>query len=63
MWLEDGFPDFSIFSQIFGTTDLRGDHTVPVQGVVESEDFDRFDELFGAAPGPSGTTSGATACP
>ena len=58
-----GFPDFTIFSGILGTTDLRGDHTEPVEGIVENEDFDRFLELFGGAPGPSAVTSGTTACP
>ena len=58
-----GLEDFGIAIQIFGTTDLRGDHTEPVEGIVELEDFDRFEELFFTVPGPSAVTSGTTACP
>ena len=32
-------------------------------GLVAIADFSRFAILFGGAPGPSGTTSGTTACP
>ena len=58
-----GLVDLGIFIQIFETTDLLGDHTEPVEGIVEIEDFDVFMELFNTVPGPSAVTSGTTACP
>jgi hypothetical protein len=56
--------DFEIFNnELWGTYDLRGDHTEPVEGPVGFGDFGALSGLFNKVPGPSGTTSGTTACP
>ena len=57
------FIDFSAFSFAFGSSDLEKDHTEPVAGNINFLDFSFFSAAFGSTPGPSGTTSGTTACP
>jgi len=57
------FIDFSAFSFAFGSSDLEKDHTEPVAGNINFIDFSFFSNAFGSTPGPSGTTSGTTACP
>jgi hypothetical protein len=57
------FLDFSQFSAAFGKMDLEKDHTEPVTGPVFFLDFSFFSANFGTVPGPSGTTTGTTACP
>jgi hypothetical protein len=57
------FLDFSSFVAAFGTLDLEKDHTLPMTGPVKFLDFSFFLANFGSVPGPSGTTSGTTACP
>jgi hypothetical protein len=57
------FIDFSQFSAAFGTFDSEKDHTVPMTGPVGFLDFSFFSANFGTVPGPSGTTTGTTACP
>ena len=57
------FIDFSAFSFAFGSNDLEKDHTEPVAGNINFIDFSFFSNAFGSAPGPSGTTTGTTACP
>jgi hypothetical protein len=58
-----GFIDFSAFSGAYGTSDLEMDHTEPVIGPVGFIDFSTFSGAYGSTPGPSGTTTGTTACP
>ena len=59
--------DFSSFSGAFGTGscvhDLGSADSPQPDGVVAIADFNEYAHLFGKAPGPSGTTSGTTACP
>jgi len=57
------FIDFSQFSAAFGSFDLEKDHTAPMTGPVNFLDFSFFSANFGTVPGPSGTTTGTTACP
>jgi hypothetical protein len=57
------FLDFVPFLAAFGTFDLEKDHTVPMTGPVTFLDFTFFVGAFGSVPGPSGTTTGTTACP
>jgi hypothetical protein len=57
------FIDFSAFSFAFGSNDLEKDHTDPVVGPISFLDFSFFSNSFGSTPGPSGTTTGTTACP
>jgi Thrombospondin type 3 repeat len=57
------FIDFSAFSFAFASNDMQKDHTQPVAGPVGFLDFSYFSSAFGGAPGPSGTTTGTTACP
>ena len=57
------FIDFSAFSFAFGSSDLEKDHTEPVAGNINFIDFSFFSNAFASTPGPSGTTSGTTACP
>jgi hypothetical protein len=57
------FIDFSAFSFAFGSNDLEKDHTDPVVGPISFLDFSFFSNAFGSTPGPSGTTTGTTACP
>jgi hypothetical protein len=35
----------------------------PPDGVIGAADFNRLGIHYGSTPGPSGTTSGTTACP
>jgi hypothetical protein len=61
-----GFGDFGAFTNSgFGTTDELYMHTEPVGGgrLVGFGDFGFFTQNFATVPGPSGTTSGTTACP
>jgi hypothetical protein len=59
-----GFPDFGAVTSAFGTTDEEKVHGEPVTGqTVGFPDFGFFTSHFGIPPGPSGTTSGTTACP
>ena len=59
-----GFPDFGEFVTAFGTGDMEKCHNEPIPGcVVGFPDFGAFVGMFGSSPGPSGTTSGTTACP
>jgi hypothetical protein len=59
--------DFSSFAGAFGGSSCIHDIGVPdppqPDGTVAIADFSRFAALFGGPPGPSGTTSGTTACP
>jgi hypothetical protein len=60
------FADFGGFTSIgFGTTGEGYMHTEPVGGgrQVGFGDFGFFAANFGTNPGPSGTSSGTTACP
>jgi hypothetical protein len=59
-----GFGDFGAFTNNgFGNIDELYNHTEPVDDTVGFGDFGFFTQQFGAAPGPSGTTAGTTACP
>jgi hypothetical protein len=58
-----GFGDFGIFAPAFGTSNSNVKLTEPVSAVVGFGDFGVFAPAFGGTPGPSGTTSGTTACP
>jgi len=59
-----GFPDFGQFVAAFSTTDMEKCHNEPIEGCsVGFPDFGSFVALFSTVPGPSGTTSGTTACP
>ncbi|MBW2495222.1 MAG: hypothetical protein JRE43_10770, partial [Deltaproteobacteria bacterium] len=58
-----GFGDFGLFAQTFATPSELHNHTEPVDDVVGFADFGFFSSNFGTNPGPSGTTSGTTACP
>jgi hypothetical protein len=60
-----GFPDFGIFLQCFGTADELCQHVEPIGGgrLVGFPDFGFFSANFSSVPGPSGPTSGTTACP
>jgi hypothetical protein len=59
-----GFIDFSAFSNAYGSSaDLGKDHTETVEGPVGFVDFGFFAGAYGSTPGPSGTTTGTTACP
>jgi hypothetical protein len=59
-----GFPDFGQFVSAFGSTDEEKCHNEPIPGcTVGFPDFGSFVSMFGSSPGPSGTTSGTTACP
>ena len=58
------FLDFGQFIQAIGTTDEEKCHTGTIPGcTVGFLDFGFFVSNFGVTPGPSGTTSGTTACP
>ena len=57
------FSDFGQFTRAFGTADPLFDHTEPVGNTVGFGDFGFIVANFGSTPGPSGTTSGTTACP
>jgi len=58
-----GFLDFTAFSNAYGTSDLEMDHSQPVTGPVGFLDFTAFSGFYSNPPGPSGTTTGTTACP
>jgi hypothetical protein len=59
-----GWSDWGAFMQCWGTTNQLCEHEEPPNGLVSFIDFGIFvSELFGEAPGPSGTTAGTTACP
>ena len=59
-----GFPDFGQFVAAFLGTDQEKCHIEPIPGcVVGFPDFGAFVGMFLSPPGPSGTTSGTTACP
>jgi hypothetical protein len=58
-----GFVDFGAFSGAYGSTNLKMDHTETVEGPVGFVDFGFFAGAYGSTPGPSGTTTGTTACP
>jgi hypothetical protein len=56
--------DFGIWSGGFGGADPNLDiDPEPPDGTVSIGDFGYWSTLFGGSPGPSGTTSGTTACP
>jgi hypothetical protein len=57
------FADFGAFSAAFGSFEMAKDHTEPVTGEVGASDYGFFTFAFGGVPGPSGTTSGTSACP
>jgi hypothetical protein len=58
------FGDFGEFLQAFGTTDEEKCHAESIAGcTVGFRDFGFIVGHFGATPGPSGTTTGTTACP
>jgi hypothetical protein len=59
-----GWSDYGAFTQCYATTNELCEHEDPPSGIVGLIDFGIFvTELFGQAPGPSGTTAGTTACP
>ena len=59
-----GFPDFGEFTAAFSSNDEEKCHFEPIPGcTVGFPDFGFFTAHFSAAPGPSGTTAGTTACP
>ena len=59
-----GLGDFGEFSAAFGSGDEEKCHFDPLLPcVVGLDDFGFFSANFGGNPGPSGTTSGTTACP
>ena len=59
-----GFTDFIDFASAFDTTDEEKCHDEPIAGcTVGYADYGYFYGAFGFVPGPSGTTSGTTACP
>jgi len=61
-----GFPDFGQFTGAFGSSNQLYMHVQPLDSVgraVGFPDFGFFSGNFGKAPGPSGTTTGTTACP
>ena len=63
---EVGFADFGAFSAAFGTTQEVYMHVEPVDGDIRQVgfgDFGFFSANFGTVPGPSGTTTGTSACP
>jgi hypothetical protein len=59
------FAAFGEFSQNFATTNELYMHVEPIGGgrQVGFGDFGFFSQVFGLAPGPSGTTAGTLACP
>jgi hypothetical protein len=58
------FPDFGAFGGALGTTEEEKVHTDPVSGkTVGHRDWGFFVWALNTVPGPSGTTSGTTACP
>jgi hypothetical protein len=58
------FLDFGEFVGAFSSTDMEKCHNEPIPGcVVGFLDFGAFVGLFGSVPGPSGTSTGTTACP
>jgi len=58
------FGNFGAFSIAFGGSDEEFCHVGVIPGcVVGFDDFGFFSGAFGGPPGPSGTTSGTTACP
>jgi hypothetical protein len=59
-----GFADFLEFAAAFGSGDEEKCHVEPIPGcTVGFGDFFFFAGAFGSTPGPSGTTTGTTACP
>ncbi len=59
-----GFPDFGAYTSAFATTDEEFQHIEPIPGgTVGFPDFGFMTANFATVPGPSGTTSGTTACP
>ena len=60
-----GFPDFGAFVLVFNTTGNEDQcHVAPIAGcTVGFPDFGFFTTNFNTVPGPSGTTTGTTACP
>jgi hypothetical protein len=59
-----GFSDFGQFVIAFGSNDQEKCHTGTVPGcTVGFAQYSFFAQNFGVAPGPSGTTTGTTACP
>ena len=59
-----GFPDFGEFVGAFASTDMEKCHVEPIPGcVVGFPSFGKFVAMFGSVPGPSGPTTGTTACP
>jgi hypothetical protein len=59
--------DFVSFAGVFGGSSCVHDIGLPdppePDGVIAVADFVNFAGMFGGSPGPSGTTSGTTACP
>lgn len=62
-----GAADFSSFALAYGGGSCVHDIGAPdppqPDGAVGAADFSRLALLYGGTPGPSGTTSGTTACP
>jgi hypothetical protein len=59
-----GFADFGAFVAAYSTTDMEKCHEEPIPGCsVGFSDFGLFVSLYGSPSGPSGTTTGTTACP
>ena len=58
------FADYFEFATAFGTNDEEMCHTEPIPGcTVNFGQYFFFATAFGGVPGPSGTTTGTTACP
>jgi hypothetical protein len=61
--------DYGVIVGAFGTTDPEFQHREPIgyggadPAVVDWVDLGDFTLMYGGVPGPSGTTSGTTACP
>ena len=59
-----GFGDFGLFVQNFLSNNEVYCHVEIIPGcTVGFDDYGQFIQLFGAPPGPSGTTTSTTACP
>jgi hypothetical protein len=59
-----GFSDFGEFLTAFNTGDQEKCHVEEIPGcTVGFDDYGYFVGAFNTPPGPSGTTTGTTACP
>ena len=63
-----GFSDFGTFVAAINSTSAAQQHVEPIEDVTGNDvvgfpDFGAFVASFNRTAGPSGTTSGTTACP